>query len=116
MAETATQLGQQWQAQRRQTSREMVDLPTRASRPGREPLPVRLVDLSPFGLHARFQGGSFQRGEHLQIALPLVGEVRGQVMWGLKGCFGCKFALPIDARTYLRLLAAIRDCGEDWLD
>jgi len=115
MAETAQEIGQQWHAQRRQASREPVDLPSRATRPGRDPVVVRLVDISPHGLHARFQGSSFARGEHLEIALPLIGPVRAQVMWGLKGCFGCKFAMPVDGRTFLRLLTAIRESGEDWL-
>ncbi|MBT2187701.1 PilZ domain-containing protein [Sphingobium nicotianae] len=111
MAEPAKKF-EQGQEQRRQSVREPVDLPTSVVRRGREPQPVRLVDISPFGLHARFHGNSFARGEHLHIELPLIGPVKAQVMWGLKGCFGCKFLMPIDARTFLRLLAAMRS-GQD---
>ena len=113
MAEPAKKIEQSHE-QRRQSSREPVDLPAAVIRPGREQQPVRLVDISPFGLHARFNGGSFHRGEYLHVDLPLIGPVKAQVMWGLKGCFGCKFVMPIDARTYLRLLATIHTCGEDW--
>ena len=113
MADAAKKI-EQGHEQRRQSVREAVDLPATIRRPGREPQPVRLVDISPFGLHARFHGNSFQRGEHLHVDLPLIGPIKAQVMWGLKGCFGCKFLMPIDARTFLRLLATMHSCGEDW--
>lgn len=113
MADPAKKI-EQGLAQRRQSGRESVDLPAMVIRPGRDQQPVRLVDISPFGLHARFHGSGFGRGEHLHVDLPLIGPVKAQVMWGLKGCFGCKFMMPIDARTFLRLLATIRSCGEDW--
>jgi hypothetical protein len=29
-------------------------------------------------------------------------------MWSVRGCFGGQFQLPIDARTYLDLLAQVR--------
>jgi hypothetical protein len=113
MAEAARRTEQDSYAQRRQPSRKAVDLSSIVLRPGRAPLDVRIVDISPFGFHARFQNETFQRGEMLHVELPLIGTTKAQIMWSLKGCFGCKFLLPIDAGTFLKLLRAMRGRDED---
>ena len=108
MSETARQAGERPRAARRQVARDLVDLETVLIRNGGDEGPVRLVDLSRKGFHARCADLRFARGDVVTLRLPLVGFIPGRVMWGLKGCFGCQFSVPLDERTYLRLLARIR--------
>ena len=108
MAEVAKQTDLTGYAQRRQTARDLVDFDTMVLRPGNVRLDVRLVDLSPKGFHARCGAARFERGEPVSLRLPLVGLVQARVMWSLRGCFGCQFIVPVDARAYLDLLAIVR--------
>lgn len=108
MSETARQAEARPHIARRQVARDLVDLETLLIRNGGDEVAVRLVDLSRKGFHARCAGPRFARGDVVTLRLPLVGFVPGRVMWGLKGCFGCQFSVPLDERTYLRLLARIR--------
>ena len=98
MADAAKDYGRQLQPQRRQANRDAVDHDTQLRLPGHPPLNVHVIDISPSGLHARCSERQF----------PLVGLVQARVMWGLRGCFGCQFLVPVDARCYLDVLAAIR--------
>lgn len=107
MAETNAKIEQQTHAQRRQVARDLIDVETILIRNGAKQLTVRLVDLSPKGFHARSGAARFERGEVVTLDLPLVGLMPGRVMWGLKGCFGAQFSVPIDARIYQVLLAQI---------
>lgn len=77
---------------------------------------IRVNDISPYGFQARARGTLLERGQVLRLLLPLVGEVEASVMWGLKGMFGCKFDMPIDADTYPGLLATIREDGDRWME
>jgi hypothetical protein len=108
MAEAAKKIELTAHAQRRQTARDLVDFDTIVVRSRNIPVDIRLVDLSPKGFHARCGPARFERGETVSLRLPLVGMVEARVMWSLRGCFGSQFLLPIDARTYLDLLAGIR--------
>ena len=108
MADAAKDYGRQPQPQRRQANRDAVDHDTQLRLPGHPPLNVHVIDISPSGLHARCSERRFQRGESVAVRLPLVGLVQARVMWGLRGCFGCQFLVPVDARCYLDILAVIR--------
>jgi hypothetical protein len=108
MAETIKQVDQQAREKRRQVSRDLVDFEAPLARNGGKALSVRLVDLSPKGYHARCGKSEFERGDVVSLRLPIVGLLPGRVMWGLKGCFGVQFSVPIDAGNYHELIAHIR--------
>ncbi len=108
MTEPAKKFEQEAHAQRRQASRDLVDLDAPLIRNGSRQMMVRLVDISPKGFHARSSEMRFERGEIISLHLPLIGILPGRVMWGLKGCFGAQFSVPIDARHYLELMERIR--------
>lgn len=108
MANTAKDCPREPLPQRRQAKRDTVDHHTQVLLPGHPPLDVHVIDISPNGFHARCTQRQFQRGESLALRLPLVGLVQARVMWGLRGCFGCQFLVPVDARRYLDVLATIR--------
>ncbi len=108
MTEVAKQVDSRAPAQRRHVGRDLIDFETVLVRNGSRQIKTRLVDLSPKGFHARSGDARFERGEIIGLRLPLVGILPGRVMWGLKGCFGAQFSVPIDARSYLDLLAQIR--------
>ncbi len=107
MAETKKQIDEQAHGQRRQIARDLIDFETSLIRGGGKQIAVHLVDLSPKGFHARTAASRFERGEVVSLRLPIIGLVPGRVMWGLKGCFGAQFSIPIDARHYLELIARI---------
>ena len=109
MAEAAKKTELTAHDQRRQTAGDLVDFDTVVARVGNILIDVRLVDISPRGFHARCGPARFERGELVSLRLPLVDMVEGKVMWSLRGCFGGQFNLPVDARTYLDLLAGLRD-------
>lgn len=94
--------------QRRQTNRDLVSYDTVVTHSRDITIDVRLVDLSPRGFHARCGPARFERGEPVSLHLPSIGMIDAKVMWSLRGCFGAQFNLPIDARSYLDLLAGIR--------
>lgn len=101
---------------RRTVPRDMIELLTLV-RCGDQPAArARIVDISPYGCQARVTGQARERGDIVHILLPIVGEVEAHVMWGIKGLFGCKFALPIDPHLYPQMLAMIREEGESWSD
>lgn len=71
-------------------------------------LDARIMDISPYGFQSRASSRMLERGERITITLPLVGAAEADVMWGLKGLFGCKFVTPIDPDFYAEMLATIR--------
>jgi hypothetical protein len=95
--------------QRRQTQRDLVDYKTAIIRPGNLRREVQLVDISPLGFHAKCGGEQFTRGESVSLLLPLIGIVKGRVMWSLRGCFGAQFLVPVDARAYLDCLGKLNE-------
>lgn len=91
---------------RRRAQRDCVDLVTVAQREDDSRVGVRLVDISPLGLHCRAVT-QFERGERVRIQLPLVGTAEVEIAWALKGCFGGWFIESISPATYPQLLAII---------
>jgi len=114
MTDLASRRDPQSSPQRRRSDRVAVDLVTVVLRDGRPDLEVRLVDLSPFGFHARHSESHLARDDRLRIDLPLLGDMPARVIWTIKGCFGCRFSVPIEERAYLRLLAVVRACDTGW--
>lgn len=111
MTEIARSFGAAHHPQRRQTARDLIEYDTTILRPGTPVKDVRLIDISPKGFHARSAGPVMERGEALEVMLPLLGPVPARTMWGLRGCFGAQFVVPIDARAYLDVLATARRLG-----
>jgi hypothetical protein len=99
--------------QRRRVERDPVELLTSITRGSESGISARLVDLSPLGCHIR-STMQFERGQRIRVILPIAGDVRAEVMWALRGCFGCRFEDEIDAVTYPRILAAIKTGLKDW--
>ncbi len=93
---------------RRTVARDMVDFHTAVTVEELGQLEARLMDISPYGFQCRASSRMLERGERAWVALPLVGEQQADVMWGLKGLFGCRFVEPIDPDLYGRLLGLIR--------
>ncbi|HZV19700.1 MAG TPA: PilZ domain-containing protein [Sphingobium sp.] len=108
MSEPSRQADQSPHASRRQVARDLVDFESALILNGGVEVIVRLVDLSRKGFHARCANPRFIRDDVVTVCLPLVGFLPGRVMWGLKGCFGAQFSVPLDERTYLRVLTRIR--------
>jgi hypothetical protein len=96
--------------ERRRAQRDDVDFPTLATRRWTETFDVRLLNISPMGFHARSKV-TFERDQKLNILLPVVGEVEGQIAWALTGCCGGWFVNPIPADAYARMLTAITEAG-----
>jgi hypothetical protein len=93
---------------RRSVARAVINHLTTISVDGAEMLDARLIDISPYGFQARARGPILTRGDRIAVTLPLVGDVPGNVMWGLKGFFGSKFGAPIEPDAYSELLGFIR--------
>ncbi len=71
-------------------------------------LDTRIMDISPYGFQGRARSRILERGERASVLLPLVGECQADIMWGLKGLFGCKFLEPLDGDLYGELLGLLR--------
>jgi hypothetical protein len=65
-----------------------------------------IVNISPHGLMGRCDAG-FEAGERLQLPLPFIGTIPGQVRWSLGGRVGCEFGQPIDRAGYYEMVAAM---------
>ncbi len=89
---------------RRTVPRDGIDFHTMISVEGLGVLDARLMDISPYGCQARARSRILERGERIWVLLPLIGEHQADVMWGLKGLFGCRFVEPIAAEAYTELL------------
>jgi hypothetical protein len=81
---------------RRAVARDIVDFHTVIAIEGLDALDARLMDISPYGFQCRASCRMLDRGNLVWLLLPIVGERRAEVMWGLKGLFGCRFLEPID--------------------
>jgi len=93
---------------RRTVPRDEIDFRTVLSIDTLGALDARLMDISPYGFQSRARSRILERGERVQVTLPLAGPLGADVMWGLKGLFGCKFHEPIDPALYRDMLAALR--------
>jgi hypothetical protein len=93
---------------RRAVARDIVDFHTMVSVEALGVLDARLMDISPYGGQLRATSRPLERGERVWILLPQIGEWQADIMWGLKGFFGCKFVEPIESDTYNELLPQLR--------
>ncbi len=93
---------------RRTVARDEIDFRTVLDIESLGSLDARLMDISPYGFQSRACSRILARGERVVLTLPLAGTLGADVMWGLKGLFGCKFHEPIDSALYADLLAALR--------
>ncbi len=96
---------------RRTVPRDLVDFHTVLTVEALGALDARLMDISPYGFQCRARSRLLERGERAWVLLPLVGECQADVMWGLKGLFGCKFVEPIDGDYYGQLLDLLRSAN-----
>ena len=94
---------------RRTVNRDRLTYSAQVIRPGNISIAVSLIDLSCKGFQASCGSARFARGESIQIVLPLVERLNCRIMWSLPGCFGAQFMIPIDARSYLDMIAVIAD-------
>ncbi|MBO9576204.1 MAG: hypothetical protein J7494_10735 [Sphingobium sp.] len=94
---------------RRTVPRDSIDFRTTIAIETIGELDARLMDISPYGFQCRTSCRMVERGELAMVTLPLIGERAADIMWGLKGLFGCKFVEPIEPDLYAEMLAAIRD-------
>lgn len=101
---------------RRTVARDEIDLHTLVHGDAFGTMKARLADISPYGCQARAAGMTRERDEQILLLLPLLGDVQACIMWSLKGMFGCKFDMPIDADIYPTLLTTIRTNCQDWPD
>jgi hypothetical protein len=93
---------------RRTVARDAVDFHTVLTIPSIGAVDARIMDISPYGFQARAGSRLLDRGERITARFPVLNELNADVMWALKGLFGCKFSEPIDPEFYAELLAAIR--------
>ncbi len=93
---------------RRTVARAAVDFHTVLTVEALGALDARIMDISPYGFQCRARSRVLERGERAWILLPLVGECQADIMWGLKGLFGCKFLEPLDGDLYGELLGLLR--------
>lgn len=91
----------------RSEPRDQVLHRARAMRTDGTALPVTVVDLSPHGLMARTDA-TFEPGDRITLALPVVGVVRAEVRWSLGGRIGCRLDPAVPIARYYELLAAMR--------
>jgi hypothetical protein len=93
---------------RRTVPRDAVDFHTVIAVEGLDALDARLMDISPYGFQCRATCGVLERGNRVWLLLPILGERKAEVMWGLKGLFGCKFMEPVETDTYGDLLPQLQ--------
>jgi hypothetical protein len=65
-----------------------------------------IVNLSAAGLMARCET-VFAVGDRVQVALPVLGNLAGEIRWSLGGRIGCELDKPIELAEYYELLAAL---------
>jgi len=94
-------------------ARDAVDFHTVLIVEGLGALDARIMDISPYGFQCRARSRLLERGERASLRLPLVGECQADIMWGLKGLFGCKFIEPLDPDLYAPLLAQLLSAKPD---
>lgn len=90
----------------RREDREEVHHRTRAVTADGNSLPLLVVNISPHGMMARCEA-TVGEGDVLRVALPGLGQVRGEVRWSLGGRLGCQFDRPIALAPYYELIATL---------
>lgn len=93
---------------RRTVPRDAIDFRTIVTIESIGELDARLMDISPYGFQVRARSRLLERGERVDVMMPVAGLLSADVMWGLKGLFGCKLIEPIDPDLYAEMLIAIR--------
>jgi hypothetical protein len=93
---------------RRTVPRDAIEFRTTLNIDADGGLDARIMDISPYGFQSRASSRMLERGERIRVTLPLVGDAEADIMWSLKGLFGCKFVQPIDTDLYAEMLACIR--------
>ena len=92
---------------RRAVARDIVSFHTVIAVEGLDALDARLMDISPYGFQCRATCPALTHGDKVWLLLPIIGERRAEVMWGLKGLFGCKFIEPL-GDIYAELLPQLQ--------
>jgi hypothetical protein len=100
---------------RRAVARDIVDFHTVIAVEGLDALDARLMDISPYGFQCRATCRTLTHGDKVWLLLPIVGEHKAEVMWGLKGLFGCKFIEPL-GDVYAELLPQLQGSHPGLLD
>ena len=91
-------------AEVRREGRDDVHFRAKAFGPDAKALNFVVVNISPHGMMARCER-SFEVGERIRIAFPIVGAVIAEVRWSLGGRIGCQFDPAIDLAGYYDLIA-----------
>src|SRR6478752_842558 len=100
---------------RRAVARDIVNFHTVIAVEGLDALDARLMDISPYGFQCRATCRALTHGDKVWLLLPIVGEHEAEVMWGLKGLFGCKFIEPL-GEVYSELLPQLQGSHPGLLD
>jgi len=90
----------------RSVTRDEVHFRTRVFGPDGRGHPILIVNISAAGLMARCEA-EFAVGDRVKVALPVVGNVPGEIRWSLGGRIGCELDKAIDLASYYELLAAL---------
>ena len=90
----------------RSATRDEVHFRTRVFGPDGRGRPILIVNISAAGLMARCDA-DFAVGERVRIALPVIGNVPGEIRWSLGGRIGCELDRPIELAAYYEVLAAL---------
>lgn len=89
----------------RRDTREDVHFRTRATAANRLVADLLIVNISARGLMARCDDDRIEPDTAIDIRLPGIGVVRGQVRWALGGRLGVEFDTMIELAPYLQMLA-----------
>jgi hypothetical protein len=100
---------------RRAVARDIVNFHTVIAVEGLDALDARLMDISPYGFQCRATCPALKHGDKVWLLLPVIGERRAEVMWGLKGLFGGKFMEPL-GDIYAELLPQLQGAHPGLLD
>lgn len=91
----------------RGATREIVEIASQLWGPTLAPTPAMIINISPHGCLIRCDE-MVPMGEHLTLDFPVLGAMRGLVIWSLGIRMGIEFETPIDLETYLALLDAMQ--------
>ncbi len=89
-------------------AREVVEIPSQIWGATLAPTPAMIINISPHGCMVRCDE-MVPMGEHLTLDFPLLGALRGLVIWSLGARMGVEFETPISLEAYLNLLDTIQD-------
>lgn len=91
----------------RRIERDEVFHRTTVSIVGRTPQRALVVDLSPLGCMVRCEAAA-ERGQPISIALPVMGQLDGNIVWAIMGRIGMQFGKPIGKELYDSLLRLVK--------